>query len=66
MGNNCGGIGHPAKLCRTLPDHATQAVDEEGDTDKESEEGDVCGSSGNVDSTVQATKTLTSWDAYNQ
>ena len=41
---NCGGKGHPARLCPTPPDHATQAVDEEGDTDEESsEEGDVCG-----------------------
>ena len=39
----CGGKGHPARLCPTPPDHATQAVDEEGDTDEESsEEGDVC------------------------
>ena len=31
----------------SIPDHATQAVEEEGDTDEESEEeGDVCGSSG--------------------
>ena len=29
---NCGGKGHPARLCPTLSDHATQAVDEEGDT----------------------------------
>ena len=41
---NCGGKGHPARLCPTPPDHATQAVDEEGDTDEElSEEGDLCG-----------------------
>ena len=40
---NCGGKGHPARLCPKPPDHATQAVDEEGDTDEESEEGDVCG-----------------------
>ena len=39
----CGGKGHPARLCPT-PDHAIQAVDEEGDTDEvSSEEGDVCG-----------------------
>ena len=41
--HNCRGKGHPARLCPTPPDHATQAVDEEGDTDEESEEGDVCG-----------------------
>ena len=41
---NCGGTGHPARLCLTPSDHATQTVDEEGDTDEESsEEGDVCG-----------------------
>ena len=41
---SCGGKGHPARLCAKLPDHATHAVDEEGDTDEESsEEGDVCG-----------------------
>ena len=41
---NCAGKGHPARLCSTPPDHATRAVDEEGDTDEESsEEGDVCG-----------------------
>ena len=41
---NCGGKGHSARLCPTPPDHAIQAVDEEGDTDEESsEEGDVCG-----------------------
>ena len=41
---SCVGKGHPARLCPTPPDHATQAVDEEGDTVEESsEEGDVCG-----------------------
>ena len=40
--HNCGGKGHPARLCRH--DHATQADDGEGDTDEESSEvGDVCG-----------------------
>ena len=40
----CGGKGHPSRLCPTPPEHATQAVDEEGNTDEESsEEGDVCG-----------------------
>ena len=41
--HNCGGMGHPARLCPTPSDHATQAVDEEGDTDEESSEGEVCG-----------------------
>ena len=41
---NCGGKGHLARLCSTPPDHDTQAVDQEDDTDEESsKEGDVCG-----------------------
>ena len=41
---NCGGKGHPARLCPTSSDHAAHAVDEEGDTEEESsDEGDVCG-----------------------
>ena len=41
---NCGGKGHPARLCPTLSDHAAHAVDEECDTEEESsDEGDVCG-----------------------
>ena len=41
---NCGGKGHPARLCPTPSDHAAHAVDEEGDTEEESsDEGDVCG-----------------------
>ena len=40
----CGDQGHPARLCSTPPDHANQAVDEQGDTDEESSEDvDVCG-----------------------
>ena len=35
---SCGGKG-PARLCPTPPDHATQAVDEEGDADEESVRG---------------------------
>ena len=51
---NCGGKGHSARLCPTPPDHATQAVDKEGNKDD--------GSSGHVNSMVQATKTTTSWE----
>ena len=41
---NCGGKGHPARLCPTPSDHAAHAVDEEGDAEEESsDEGDVCG-----------------------
>ena len=41
---NCGGKGHPARLCPIPSDHAVHAVDEEGDTEEESsDEGDVCG-----------------------
>ena len=41
---NCGGKGHPARLCPTPSDHAAHVVDEEGDTEEESsDEGDVCG-----------------------
>ena len=41
---NCGGKGHPARLCPTPSDHAGHAVDEEGDTEEESsDEGDMCG-----------------------
>ena len=41
---SCGRSGHPARLCPTPPVHATQAVDEKGDTDEESsEEGGVFG-----------------------
>ena len=41
---NCGGKGHPARLCPTPSDHAAHAVDEEGDTEEESSnEGDVRG-----------------------
>ena len=41
---NCGGKGHPARLCPTPSDHAAHAVDEEGDIEEEwSDEGDVCG-----------------------
>ena len=41
---NCGGKGHPARLCPTPSDQAAHAVDEEGDTEEESsDEGDVCG-----------------------
>ena len=45
----CGDKGHPTRLLSKEdvcgdPDHATQAVDEEGNSDEESsEEGDVCG-----------------------
>ena len=47
--DNCGGKGHPARLCPTPLDHAAQAVHEEGDTEEES-------------SMVQVTKTVTSWE----
>ena len=41
---NCGGTGHPARLCPTPSNHASHAADEEGDTEEESsDEGDVCG-----------------------
>ena len=41
---NCGGKGHPARLCPTPLDHAAPAVDEEGDTEEESsDDGDMCG-----------------------
>ena len=40
---SCRGKGHPARLCPTPPDHATQAVDEEDTDEESSEEGDVCG-----------------------
>ena len=58
--HNCRGKGHPARLCLTPADHSTQAVDEEGDTDEGSS--DEGSSSGNVNSMVQATTTMTSWD----
>ena len=42
--HNCGGKGHPARLCPTPSDHAAHAVAEEGDNEEESsDEGDVCG-----------------------
>ena len=61
---NCGGKGHPARLCPTPSDHASHAVDEEGDTEEESsDEGDVCVDlSGNANSMVQVTKMMTSWE----
>ena len=56
--------GTPSETVPTLPDHATQADDGEGDTDEESsEEGDVCGVEWEYDLNGQATKTMTSWES---
>ena len=58
-----GGKGHPARLCPTPPDHATQAVDEEGHTDDESsQEGDVCEVEWEYELNGAAANTMTSWE----
>ena len=61
---NCGGKEHPARLCPTPPGHVTPVVDERKATRMRSRRRRVmcAGSSGNVNSMVQATSTMTSWE----
>ena len=58
---NCGGKGHPARLCPTPSDHAGHAVDEEGRRNRPTKV--TCVElRGNANSMVQVTKMMTSWE----